>query len=269
MIQVPATGRIAVYRSIELKNVLRVASYNIHKGLSLFNRRLVVHEVRQALQGLQPDLVLLQEVQGAHQRKAQRFSHWPLEPQHEYLAGAELTALYGRNANYRYGHHGNALLSRFPVRRWDNHDLTLHKFEQRGLLHAVLEVPGWTRPLHALSVHLNLRARDRRQQLKLLAEYVHTEVPMHAPVVLGGDFNDWRCEATPFMLHELGLSEAFEMLHGAPARSFPARLPVLTLDRMYVRGFDIEVADVLGGHPWTGLSDHAPLYAELARSMPH
>ncbi|UXY14132.1 endonuclease/exonuclease/phosphatase family protein [Chitiniphilus purpureus] len=252
-----------------MENKLRVASYNIHKGLSVFNRRLVVHELRAALSRLVPDIVLLQEVQGAHQRHARRFAYWPIDPQHEYLAGGELTALYGRNANYRHGHHGNALLSRFPVRRWDNHDLTLHRYEQRGLLHAVLEVPDWQRPLHALSVHLNLRAQDRRRQLKLLAEYVLAEVPVHAPVVLAGDFNDWRCEATPFMAHELGLIEAFETLHGAPARSFPARLPVLTLDRMYVRGFKVEVAHVLRGLPWTGLSDHAPLYAELVRESMH
>ncbi|SMC22079.1 Metal-dependent hydrolase, endonuclease/exonuclease/phosphatase family [Andreprevotia lacus DSM 23236] len=249
-----------------MSRTLRVASYNLHKGLSAFNRRLVVHDVRQAMHALSPDLILLQEVQGAHQGNAQRFSHWPADPQHEYLAGDEFTAIYGRNANYRHGHHGNALLTRFPVRRWDNHDLTLHKLEQRGLLHAVLEVEGWDRPLHALSVHLNLRAPDRRKQLALLAGYIQAEVPMHAPLVLAGDFNDWRREATPILARELGLSEAFETLHGAPARSFPARLPLLTLDRVYVRGLQIETAAVLGGAPWAGLSDHAPLLAELTRN---
>ncbi|KAF0813241.1 hypothetical protein IGB42_02169 [Andreprevotia sp. IGB-42] len=248
---------------------LRVASYNLHKGLSTFNRRLVVHDVRQAMRALEPDLVLLQEVQGAHHGHAQRFAHWPQDPQYEYLAGEELTAIYGRNANYRHGHHGNALLSRFPVRRWDNHDLTLHKLEQRGLLHAVLDVNGWDRPLHALSVHLNLRAPDRRKQLALLSEYIQAEVPMHAPLVLAGDFNDWRREATPFLSRELGLNEAFETLHGAPARSFPARLPLLTLDRVYVRGMQIETANVLTGAPWAGLSDHAPLYTVMTRHEAH
>ncbi|WP_255989333.1 endonuclease/exonuclease/phosphatase family protein [Chitinolyticbacter albus] len=248
-----------------MKEALRVASYNIHKGLSALNRRLVVHDVRNALSALAPDIVLLQEVQGEHLAKQRRFSTWPAGPQHEYLAGDELIALYGRNASHRHGHHGNALLSRFPVRRWDNHDLTLHRYEQRGLLHAVLEVPGWQRPLHALSVHLNLRAADRRQQLRLLAEYVHAEVPMTSPMILAGDFNDWRREATPFLHAELGLAEAFEQKHGYPAKSFPARLPVLTLDRIYVRGMEIEAADVLAGKPWTMLSDHAPLYAQLLR----
>ncbi|WP_035056940.1 endonuclease/exonuclease/phosphatase family protein [Andreprevotia chitinilytica] len=247
------------------ERTLRVASYNLHKGLSAFNRRLVVHDVREAMRQLAPDLVLLQEVQGEHRRNEQRFLHWPQDPQHEYLAGDELNAIYGCNANYKHGHHGNALLSRFPIRRWDNHDLTLHRLEQRGVLHAVLEIPGWDRPLHALSVHLNLRAQDRRKQLALLAEYVHAEVPQQAPMVLAGDFNDWRQEATPFLRRELGLSEAFETLHGSAARSFPARLPILALDRIYVRGLGIESADVLAGAPWVGLSDHAPLYTLLSR----
>ena len=248
-----------------MSQTLRVASYNLHKGLSAFNRRLVVHDVRQAMRALAPDLVLLQEVQGAHLGHARRFAHWPQDPQHIYLAGDELNAIYGSNANYQHGHHGNALLSRFPVRRWDNHDLTLHRLEQRGLLHAVLEIAGWDRPLHALSVHLNLRAPDRRKQLALLVEYVHAEVPLQAPLVLAGDFNDWRCEATGFLSRELGLSEVFEMLYGTPARSFPARLPLLTLDRIYVRGLQVDAANVLAGAPWVGLSDHAPLYAVLRR----
>lgn len=242
---------------------LRIASYNIHKGISTFNRRLVLHEVRSELLRLAPDLVFLQEVQGEHKRRADRFAAWPEAPQHEFLAGSELNGVYGRNANYREGHHGNALLSRHPVQQWQNIDLTLHKREQRGLLHCVLQLPGWKKPLHALCVHLNLFARDRRLQLARLTEHVLSVVPEHEPLVLAGDFNDWRREATHILEHELGLSEAFETLHGSPARSFPARLPLLQLDRIYSRGFSVEQADVLAHGSWVGLSDHAPLFAVL------
>lgn len=242
---------------------LRVASYNIHKGISTFNRRLVLHEVRRELLRLAPDLVLLQEVQGEHRHRASHFVRWPAAPQHEFLAGDELTSVYGRNANYRQGHHGNALLSRYPVLRWQNVDLTLHKREQRGLLHCVLQPPGWRQPLHALCVHLNLLARDRRRQLALLAEHIRKAIPANEPLVLAGDFNDWRREATHVLAGELGLCEAFESLHGTPARSFPARFPVLQLDRIYTRGFSIEEANVLAHEPWLGLSDHAPLFAVM------
>ena len=59
---------------------LRVLTLNIHKGLSYFNRRMVIHELREGLQTLDPDLVFLQEVQGLNQRFALRFAGCPVEP---------------------------------------------------------------------------------------------------------------------------------------------------------------------------------------------
>ena len=53
------------------------------------------------------------------------------------------------------------------------------------------------------------------------------------------------------------------MTHGRPARSFPAVFPLFTLDRIYVRGFQVEAAQVLHGSRWRRLSDHAPLIAQL------
>lgn len=241
---------------------LIVASYNIHKGLSPLNRRLVLHDVRQALNQLSPDMVFLQEVQGAHQQHSKRFSTWQ-DAQHEYLAGDVLHSAYGKNAHYHLGHHGNALLSRYPIVRWENYDLTLHRFEQRGVLHCQLDVAGWDQPLHALCVHLNLRAGDRRKQVQILVEHIQRQIPANAPLVLAGDFNDWRAELSQLLRTELGMHEAFEQLHGAPARSFPVRMPLLTLDRVYVRGFEIISAEVLTGAPWRHLSDHAPLFTVL------
>ncbi|MDR3414181.1 MAG: endonuclease/exonuclease/phosphatase family protein [Formivibrio sp.] len=244
---------------------LRIASYNIHKGVSTFNRRLILHEVRRELLRLNPDLVFLQEVQGEHLRRALRFDTWPDTPQHEFLAGEHLSSAYGRNANHRLGHHGNALLSRFPIGDTHNLDLTLHRFEQRGLLHCVLQPATWNQPLHALCVHLNLLAHDRRRQLSMLVQYIQNSIPPLEPLVLAGDFNDWSREATFTLKHELGLAEAFETLHGTAAKSFPARMPFLRLDRIYTRGFNIEVADVLTDAHWIGLSDHVPLFTVLHR----
>src|SRR5437762_7349988 len=93
---------------------LRVVTLNIHKGLSHFNRRMVIHELREGLRELDPDFVFLQEVQGLNQRYAMRFATCPTEPQHEFLADGQWQHAYGRNAVYDHGHHGNAVLSRFP-----------------------------------------------------------------------------------------------------------------------------------------------------------
>jgi len=61
---------------------LHIATYNIHKGFSQFNRRMMIHELRERLRLLAADIIFLQEVQGHHIRNALRFEYWPAEPQY-------------------------------------------------------------------------------------------------------------------------------------------------------------------------------------------
>ena len=127
-----------------MKNTLHIATYNIHKGFSFFKRRLVIHELREHLRVLNADLVFLQEVQGGHARHARRFENWPAQPQYEFLADSIWTDFaYGKNSVYNAGHHGNAILSRFPIAHWDNEDISEHRFESRGLLHCEIDITGW------------------------------------------------------------------------------------------------------------------------------
>ena len=60
-----------------------------------------------------------------------------------------------------------------------------------------------------------------------------------------------------------GLAEVFVKSYGAAARTFPARFPLLPLDRIYVRGASVHDPIVLPRRPWSHLSDHAPLAAEI------
>ena len=241
---------------------LRVATLNIHKGLSLFNRRMVIHELREGLKKIDADLVFLQEVQGLHERNALRFGAWPQTAQHEFLAGEDWQHAYGRNAVYEYGHHGNAILSRFPIVSADNHDVSNHRFERRGLLHCRIAVPGFAMPLDCACAHLSLDEKGRRRQLDALG--VHLAGPRAAPMIVAGDFNDWRHSASRMMAQQLGLTEVSVMHHGRPARTFPSIMPMLRLDRIYVRGFRVLAAKVHRGVPWSLLSDHLAVSAELA-----
>src|SRR5688572_22066723 len=89
-----------------VKESLRVATYNIHKGLSFFKRRMVIHELRDRLRALDVDLVFLQEVLGTHERYAERHDNWPAAPQYEFLADTVWQQFaYGQNAVYDAGHH--------------------------------------------------------------------------------------------------------------------------------------------------------------------
>jgi endonuclease/exonuclease/phosphatase family metal-dependent hydrolase len=244
---------------------LTVVTYNIHKGFSALNGRLVVHEIRERLHSLSPDVVFLQEVQGAHRLHSRRHLTWPEAGQHEFLAHEGGHSAYGMNAEYRDGHHGNAIVSRFPILRTENLDISHHALESRGLLHCEMAVPGWDATLHCINVHLGLWARSRRFQLEWLCERIRDSVPEEAPLVVAGDFNDWRGTASRMLGNALGLAEAFESAHGRHARSFPARLPLFTLDRIYVRGLKVGTTQRLAEGPWSRLSDHAALAARLSR----
>ena len=246
--------------------MLRVVTLNIHKGLSQFNRRVVIHELREGLRLLGPDLVFLQEVQGLNERHAMRYASWPGQAQHEFLAGEELQHVYGRNRVHQHGHYGNALLSRYPILSHENQDISDHRFERRGMLHSVVKVPGWKRNLHCLCVHLSLHERGRRRQLDAIAARLETIVEREQPAIVAGDFNDWRVRASAILERKLGMSEVSVASRGRHSRTFPSLLPLLQLDRIYVRGFRVASARVHRGPPWSLLSDHLALSADLERA---
>ncbi|WP_371765186.1 endonuclease/exonuclease/phosphatase family protein [Massilia sp.] len=270
---------------------IRVATYNIHKGVSSFRSTPRVLALKKAIGAFDADVVFLQEVQGRHDRYQARYGekvrtphhHWPEKAQHEFFAGENLHAAYGMNAVYDHGHHGNALLSGFPISNQNNHDVSDHAYEQRGILHCVLETPSGN--VHCYVVHLGLFEVSRRRQTEALVQCVQDSARPDEPVIIAGDFNDWRNTLSDCLRLKLGVVEVFDELErparfGArigdmvrnvagrekrlvPARTFPAALPWFRLDRIYVRGFQVEHAEVLHGPQWARLSDHAPIVANL------
>lgn len=244
-------------------NSLSIATYNIHKGFSHFNRRVVLHELRDRLRELNVDIVFLQEAQGEHSRHSERFHNYPQGAQHEFIAEEVWPhCVYGKNSVYEAGHHGNAILSRFPIMRSLNMDVSAHRFESRGLLHCEIDLPG-RQSVHCLCVHFGLFARGRRQQTRMLIEYVKRSIPPDMPVIIAGDFNDWRNQMSHTLESALQVRDVFHIHGGSPARSFPAGLPIFRLDRIYVRGFSVINSDVHIGGQWQRLSDHAALSTRL------
>ena len=244
--------------------ILTVMTVNIHKGFTVFNRRFMLPELRDAVRKVGADVVFLQEVLGTHEDHGRKFSGWPEAPHYEFLADDIWPQFaYGRNVVYPKGHHGNAVMSKFPIVYDQNHDCSIAGPEKRGLLHCVLRVPGQAIDVHVICVHLGLMERHRQQQLDLLCEMVRGEVPDHAPLIVAGDFNDWRKRADRVLGPQVGLHEVFVTAYGVPAKTFPARFPLLSLDRIYVRNASAHLPVVLPRKPWSHLSDHAPLAAEI------
>lgn len=243
---------------------ITVLTVNMHKGFALFKRRLILHELREAVRQVSADIVFLQEVLGTEQPHHRHLSTWQGGPQYEFLADEIWPDFaYGRNAVYPRGHHGNALLSKFPIAGSTNYDVSINRKEKRGLLHCVLTVPGYSTPIHTVCAHLGLLGTHRRQQVELLCRLIETEVPPTTPLIVAGDFNDWRLQGHTLLSRCAGLREAFTEMTGQPAKTFPARWPLLPLDRIYVRDVHLRQSHVLATWPWSHLSDHAALMARI------
>lgn len=261
---------------------LRIATYNIHKGVTALAQRPRIHSLKRALRALDAHLVFLQEVQGQHELLAVRLDSPLLTiAQDQFLAGRLYHSVYGKNAIYDHGHHGNALLSRYRIMSFENVDISDHPLESRGLLHCVIETEHAN--VHCFVVHLGLFAGSRRRQAQALIKHASLSVPPESPIIIAGDFNDWNNQLGDMLRNGLGVMEVFDNqdtggrsfgnflrtltgrgLQAKPARTFPASNPWLRLDRIYVRGFEVESAQVLHGERWSKLSDHAPIIATLA-----
>jgi endonuclease/exonuclease/phosphatase family metal-dependent hydrolase len=240
------------------QDTLRIATYNIHKGVQGLGlrRRLEIHNLGHAVEQLDADIVCLQEVRKLHRRQAQQFSRWPDLPQAEFLTPEGYESVYRTNAITRHGEHGNALLSRWPVVTHQHEDMSDHRFEQRGLLHVEVAVQG--RAVHVIVVHLGLIPASRVRQVAQLRRYIEREVPQAAALVVAGDFNDWGTRSQHAM-NAIGLRSSDTVR----CPTYPSRLPVVQLDQIFARGLRPLHLHVPRGRIWGQMSDHLPLIAEF------
>lgn len=244
------------------KRSISLITYNIHKGFGVGAIRFLLPKMRDAITSLNPDFVFLQEVQGEHIKRQKRINAWPASPQSEYIAeNIWPHYVYAKNAVYQSGHHGNAILSKYAFERFENINLTHIRRASRGILHAQLKLDSVT--IHLLCVHLGLFKAERTVQCNTLMQRIKDVVPQDEPLLMAGDFNDWRTIISKPLADHLNIEEAFVSIEGQHARSFPAIRPALCIDRVYFRGMKVQAVACLQGKPWRMLSDHLPLYARF------
>jgi len=247
------------------ENQLRILTYNIHKGFSADNRHFILHKIREALRETDADILFLQEMQGEHKEHEQNHKNWPECSHSEFLAQDIWPHFeYARNAVYSVGHHGNAILSKYALRSCENINVSPFSWASRSLLHGAIKLPGSICDLHIICIHLGLIGMERRRQFETLCKRIDEHVPHDAPLIIAGDFNDWTGQAEKRFYQHLQLKEAYLTLHNRYARTFPAWLPMLKMDRIYYRGLQPLVCERLTHAPWNRLSDHAPLLATFA-----
>jgi endonuclease/exonuclease/phosphatase family metal-dependent hydrolase len=240
---------------------IKIISWNIHKGFNFANRSFILEHIRDFLRQTGADILFLQEVVGENHKHAKNHANWPTEGQYEYLADQNWDfQAYGKNAVWTDRHHGNAILSKFEILNFENIDLTVNKFEFRGLLHATVKIEDKTVDL--FNVHLNLLHRHRVLQVEKIVERALSSLNSDT-LILCGDFNDWTGRISHLLEDKVGLSEAFLSSDGVHARTFPSFMPLLPLDRVYFKGASIGKCEVLKTAELRVLSDHLPVMVEL------
>lgn len=116
----------------------------------------------------------------------------------------EYTArIYEQNAVFDTWHQGNVIISRFPIHKHRNIDISTPRFQKRGLLAAELFID--TRPFFVLCVHLGRNRQERIKQAHAICDFIHHDIPHTSPIVLAGDFNDWKKEISPILFEKTGL----------------------------------------------------------------
>ena len=228
-----------------MKLPLRIATYNIHRAIGRDGRE--DHgRIAGVLGEISADIVALQEV-GFRAGEAGNILH-------ELAGRSGAEVIEGVTLQDERGHYGNALLSRLPGGRVRLHDLSIAGREPRGAIELNSRVNGVD--VRLVATHLGLRPGERRYQVQRLLPVF--EGGAGRVDVLLGDLNEW------FLYGRL-LRRLHRLFGALPApATFPAKWPVLALDRLWVRPRSVVKSLQVHSSPLAReASDHLPLVAEL------
>ena len=234
---------------------MRLLSYNIHKGIGGRDRRYRLERIKQAIERENPDIICLQEVD----RNVRRSGN-DNQPQ---LLGKYFRAAgrcFQLNHRLKKGGYGNLILSRWPILSRHNLSLRQGNRKERGALLAVIDSPEG--PLHVANCHLGLAEQERQWQVERLLKHRLFAESAHLPSVVVGDMNDWRNKLYANVLKSHGFEHVTAPI--SRFRSFPAYMPVASLDKAFARGtINVVGARVVRTRLSRVASDHLPLVVDF------
>jgi endonuclease/exonuclease/phosphatase family metal-dependent hydrolase len=234
---------------------MRVLSYNIHKGIGGRDRRYVLERVLSVIEDENPDLICLQEVD----RDVPR-SRCHNQPKRFADYFSSVARLYQTNVRLKQGGYGNLILSRWQLRSKHQVSLRYNSKKPRGAQMVVVETPEGL--LQLVNWHLGLAEQERHWQVRHLLHHHLFRESAQLPSLIIGDFNDWRNTLArgPFQAAD------FQQVTAPISRfrSFPAYLPIGSLDKAFIRGsIDIRRAHVVRNRIAKRASDHLPLVVDF------
>lgn len=236
---------------------IKVLSYNIHKGNGFFTRLKVLPQIKNFIQQVDADIVCLQEVRDFLVKEEKLYGNSQLS----YLASSDTLIVpyenyYGKNAIYKNGHHGNAILSKYPTLSSQNFDLTVSPLEYRGVLINQMDIRG--KEVYVLCTHLNLRKSDRFKQIKILENIINEKIPKGSNLILVGDFNDFDNSIEKYFK----TTHNFTTVEGA--KTYPNVFPILSPDKIFTSNLNIDNIKVFKDFNLLKMSDHLPILTEVS-----
>lgn len=243
---------------------LKVLSYNIHRAIGV-DRRFRPERIVDILAHHDADLVLLQEVDDG----VPRSRGMNLGRELARALGYPHLAL-GHNVQLRRGMYGNATMSRYPIVRESNIDLTIQTRKRRGCLHTSIQAEartGYSYLVDVFNTHLGLSAQERVRQVgRLVRSSEFAALGHHRTCLVGGDFNDWRSLLEPIFTEILEFKSATDRKYGSEKaiRTYPSFSPTGALDRIYYRGgLRLTASRSCRMNASRVASDHLPVIAEF------
>jgi len=243
---------------------IRVLSYNMHRAIGI-DRLFRPERIARVINHHQADIVLLQEVDVG----VPRSRNLDLAKEMAEAAGYPHYST-GLNVQLNKGKYGNATLSKFPITRSRNINLTVDNRKARGCLHSTIAINnsiGFSQTVEVFNLHLGLSSQERVRQVGLL---IHSDEFMSltpdTPCLVGGDLNDWLTRLAPIFTDILNFECATNHSKGYhnPYLTYPSFSPTGGLDKIFYRG-PIEL--IRRKRCWMGTtrlaSDHLPVIAEF------
>jgi endonuclease/exonuclease/phosphatase family metal-dependent hydrolase len=234
---------------------MRLLTYNIHKGIGGRDRRYRFERIISVIEAENPDIICLQEVD-RHVRRSRMDDQPQLLAKYFRLR----THQYQPNVSLKYGMYGNLMLSRWPFLHKHQISLRLKRRKPRGAQMAVIDSPEG--PFHLVHFHLGLAEKERHWQIGHLLDHHLFKESEHLPMMVVGDFNDWRNTLAYGLLAERGFAQLTAPI--SRFRSFPAYWPLGSLDKAFVRGsIVLRQARIVHSPIARQASDHLPLVVDF------
>lgn len=242
-------------KAVEAKKpaTFRVMTYNIHHGEGL-DGKVDLLRIAQLIKEQGADIVALQEVDKGTERTQRR--DFPAELAE--LTG--MTCVFSNNFHFQGGEYGNAVLTKFPVKRWTNlHYEMLRKGEQRGILQLVLDMRG--REVVFLNTHIDYRPDDAERWANVTEIEGLLKAYPGMPMIMCGDFNN-PPEGRVCLRLNRTFDDTWKLVGQGDGFTIPAEAPRKRIDYIWISK-DKGIVPLKIWVPRTEASDHLPVVAEF------